>query len=369
MSGKINITAPVSNLGYGVVGHNFLKEYTRRGYKVAWWPIGGVDKVEPNSGELYQKCIDNQELYNSDVMSLRIWHQFDLAQHVGKGLHCALPIFELDHLKPNEAHHLSQQDIVFATSGWHKKILLQCPSIYDKTAVEVVPLGVDPSIFYHDYRTSPHRAWTTFLNCGKWEKRKGHDVLIEAFNKAFEPNDRVRLWMLTHNTFLTPEYNNGVDGNAQWEKTYKETKMGDKISFLPRAQYHADVAKIMQEADCGVFPSRAEGWNLEALEMLACGRQVILTDYSAHTEYATPENSHLIDIYEREEAYDGKWFFGQGNWAKFDAPQVDQLVEHLRTIYTNKRDDGFTINSPGIQTASQFTWEHTVNHLLGALDE
>jgi hypothetical protein len=38
-----------------------------------------------------------------------------------------------------------------------------------------------------------------FLNVGKWEYRKGHDVLLEAFNKAFEPTDNVRLVMNCHN--------------------------------------------------------------------------------------------------------------------------------------------------------------------------
>ena len=48
-------------------------------------------------------------------------------------------------------------------------------------------------------------------------------------------------------------------------------------------------------ADCGLFPARAEGWNLELLEMMACGKQVIATNYSAHTEFCTKENSILIE--------------------------------------------------------------------------
>ena len=64
----------------------------------------------------------------------------------------------------------------------------------------------------------------------------------------------------------------------------------------------------MAQTDCGIFPSRAEGWNLELLEMLACIKSVITTHYSAHTEFCDDVNSDLVEIKETELAYDGKWF-------------------------------------------------------------
>ena len=73
-------------------------------------------------------------------------------------------------------------------------------------------------------------------------------------------------------------------------------EIGHKVRFIDRVGTHQEVYNIMSRVDCGVFPSRAEGWNLELLELMACGKHVITTDYSAHTEFCTEENAMLIPI-------------------------------------------------------------------------
>ena len=87
----------------------------------------------------------------------------------------------------------------------------------------------------------------------------------------------------------------------------------------------------MSKADCGIFPSRAEGWNLDMLEMMALNKSIITTNYSAHTEFCNKDNSFLIDISETEPANDGKWFFGQGNWAKIGEEQKRGITIQRKT--------------------------------------
>ena len=90
----------------------------------------------------------------------------------------------------------------------------------------------------------------------------------------------------------------------------------------------------MKQTDCGVFPARAEGWNLELLEMMACGKHVITTNYSAHTEFCNKDNCFLVDINELETAHDGVFFSGEyGHWASFDNSAKDQLIEHMRMVH------------------------------------
>jgi glycosyltransferase involved in cell wall biosynthesis len=118
----------------------------------------------------------------------------------------------------------------------------------------------------------------------------------------------------------------------------------------------------MSEADCGVFPARAEGWNLELLEMMSLGKQVIATNYSAHTQFCTPNNCHLIHTAELEPAYDGV-FFGNdsvGNWARLDNDQLDQLVERMRAVHKNPHEP----NTTGIETAQVFSWERAARRIV-----
>jgi glycosyltransferase involved in cell wall biosynthesis len=144
-----------------------------------------------------------REAYNPKAPSLRVWHQFDLAQHVGKGPHCAMPIFELDRFKPNELHHLKAQDVVFANSRWAGGSwrTTACP----RTASSTPRWGWTSASSARAGAAGRGPGPTVFLNVGKWEYRKGHDVLLEAFNKAFEPTDNVRLVMNCHNPCFREE--------------------------------------------------------------------------------------------------------------------------------------------------------------------
>jgi len=326
----------------------------RQDVDVKLWPIGQVDAAQSYIPFL-QEAIDTRHSYDPRAPSLRVWHQHDLAHHVGNGPHIGYPIFELTEFTKIEQEEVEAMDYVLVCSQWAKDIVhSQCPRLHDSRVI-VVPCGVDRQIF-HEKVGGPDPKWTTFLNIGKWEYRKGHDILVEAFSKAFEPKDRVRLWMMNHNPFLSEQQTD------EWEGMYKNSPMGDRISFLPRVRTHYEVAQVMAEADCGVFPSRAEGWNLELIEMMSMGKQVITTDYSAHTEFCCHGNAHLIEINDLEPAYDGV-FFGDdtvGSWAKLGDYQFDMLVEHLRAVHENKTQR----NTFGIDTAKAYSWGNAAQRIL-----
>ena len=241
-------------------------------------------------------------------------------------------------------------------SQWAKEVVLNQTN-FDDSNVCVVPLGVDENIFQPRQSKRPN---TIFFNCGKWEKRKGHDILLECFNTAFSSSDDVELWMMCENPFIG-------EANQQWINLYKNSPLGDKIRIIPRQQTHKDVYSIMAQADCGVFPARAEGWNLELLEMMACGKAVITTNYSAHTEFCNEDNAFLIDIDSLETAKDGVFFSGSyGEWASILDPQKQQLTEHMKNFHTMK-NSGWVQNSAGIETGNKFTWNNSVEELLNGL--
>lgn len=356
---KLNLISPICYTGYGVAGNNITKALYKLGVKLALWPIGEAS-CDSRDKDIFQEVINNTHEYNIFADCIRIWHQFDLAQFVGKGQHIGFPIFELDNFNVVEKHHMANCDRLFVCSQWAKDVINKyLPGI----TIDVIPLGVDNTIFYpaekHSVALPPRQesAPYIFFNAGKWEKRKGHDILIEAFNKAFEPDDNVELWMMPFNPFLNAQETN------EWHRLYLNSKLGEKIFFMDRCNSHDEVAGIMRQVDCGVFPSRAEGWNLELLEIMACGKPVITTNYSAHTEFCSAQNSSLIDIAETESAFDGKWFHNQGNWATIGETQIDQLVEYMRQMYKNK----IYKNEEGLKTAKDFTWKNSAEKILSAL--
>ncbi len=346
---NLSLQSPINSLGYGVTGRNIALALKRLGVRVALFPLGqSVEKSLVDSN--IEEMLNNREFFQADAPSLKIWHQFDMAEFIGKGKHIGFPIFELDTFTPREIHHLNSTDEVFVCSEWAKGV---CLNNGIKVPVKVVNLGVDTNIFQPASvsTTGP----TVFFNCGKWEVRKGHDLLADAFKKAFSVDDNVLLIMCCSNPFLS------AAEEANWTNRYKNPK----IRVISRLPSHADVATMINHADCGDFPSRAEGWNLEAIETLACGRQLIITDYSAHTEFCNADNSYLIPVRGTEVAQDGKWFFGQGNWAKV---YVDDIAHQMRIVHETKQRGLLRLNDNGVQTASRLTWNNTAKRILEHLD-
>ena len=345
----MNIISPINSLGYGIAGLNIVKELSKLD-QVALWVIGGPEVTTQEDANVIRTSMGRAAIPTFDDPCLRIWHQHDMSQFVGKGLHVGFPFFELDKFKEQEKFHLNHLDRLFVASQWAKDIANQ--ELFKKEQdIRVVPLGVDSEVFKP---TEYKEDKTIFFNCGKWEIRKGHDILFKIFNKAFEKDDDVELWMMPSNLFLTEKE------DSEWKKMYLNSKLGDKIKFIDRQTTHEEVYNIMSKTTCGIFPSRAEGWNLELLEMMSCGKQVIATNYSAHTEFCNDQNSMLVDITDTQPAFDGKWFDGKGgSWAKISETEFDIFVDMMKMVHENHR-----FNKEGVETANNFSWRNTAQSIL-----
>jgi len=342
----------INNLGYGLASYNFILELSKN-HNVIFYPTHEIypedlEKLrKPNVINKALKKRDEQDLIAPCIKMMPAW---DLFSFVGKGKQVGFPMFEIDKFKDIEILSLKHCDEIFVCSEWNKKIILKdIPS----SNIKVIPLGVDIEIF------SPQKADnkdTIFLNCGMWSMRKGHDILLKCFNKAFEKSDNVKLALMCDNLFLKD--------NDEWKNECKNSKLGDKITIIPRQETQTDVYNIMKQTDCGVFPARAEGWNMELLEMMACGKQVIATNYSAHTEFCNKENCKLIDVENVEPANDGIFFFGFGNWASLKRQEEEQLITAMREVHNNKKE-----NLSGIETSLKYSWKNSSSKVVQALKE
>lgn len=355
---KLNMNCPIGQTGYGITSYNIYKALKKLNIDIRLFPIGQVILESSEFKDEILKDINKQEIFDKNDTCFKIWHQFDLATSIGKSKYSALTFFETDKLKPNEKQMINNTDQIFVASSWAKNVLIDNDI---KIPIYVSPLGIDPTIFNENVNTtvSKDNNKYVFLNIGKWEIRKGHDLLVEIFNNAFTDNDNVELWMLNHNPFLTQEE------NLNWMNLYKNSRLGSKIQVIQRLPTHKDVARLIAMSDCGIFPARAEGWNNEVPEFFALNKPVILTDYSAHTEYSTKDNSYLVKVDGLIPAKDDKFFDGYGNWANISDDSCDQMIEYMRYVYTNN----IRTNPNGLNTAKQLTWNNTANIIYSHLFE
>jgi glycosyltransferase involved in cell wall biosynthesis len=347
---KINLNVPINSTGYGITSTNITLQLDLiDDLQISLFPIGNqIHLLENHHQSILANLVSNAKSYDYKAPCLKIWHQHDLASRIGKGDYYVMPFFEVDKLPDNEIHQINASDAAFTPSHWSKNVLEKNGV---KSPVYVCPLGVDQNIFKERIGLSPIKQNYTFIHIGKWEKRKSQDFLIKAFETAFTKNDDVELRLVPFNPFLNKEE------TEQWLEHVNKSPLKDKIKVYNRLPSQYDLASVISESDCGVYLSRAEGWNNEIPETMIMNKPVIVTNYSAHTEYCNSENSYLVDVNEVEPAYDGKWFNGFGNWAKLGPKQLEQTVDYMRFVYNNKVET----NQAGVLTGKKYSWSNTVS--------
>lgn len=353
---NLNLFCPINGTGYGITSLNITKALSTQDINISLFPIG--NNVEFNNEaeqHLIKQILDNSTTFPYSAPCLKIWHQYDLATRIGNGHYYVFPFFEVDKLNNREIHHLNYADYIFVASEWGKQIL-QNNSV--TKPIYVAPLGVDMSIFHtRENQIRLEKPTYTFFHIGKWEHRKSHDILLQAFDAAFNTDDNVELYLLPFNPFLNEQENN------YWFNLVGNCKLKDKIKIFNRLETQYQVASFIDHCDCGVFVSRAEGWNNEIIESMAMNKPVIVTNYSAHTQYCNKDNAFLINIDETEPANDGKWFNGFGNWAKIGNNQLEQIVYYMKYVYSNRIDT----NPNGVLTAKAHSWDNTAQIISSTL--
>ena len=348
----MNLFTPIDcYTGYGITGYNIWKHLYASDPELTLFLMSRGNLEQSWDRESLLNSLSKQRHYNKNLPCLKIWQAHDLLiRPLGNSKYGALVFFETDSFTIEENQGYNLVDIIFMPTKWGKETLINNNI---KTPIVVCNPGIDHQLFTNEIPEDKDKDKYIFVNIGKWEIRKGHDVLVDIFNKAFDENDNVELWMINYNAFL-PE-----DQNKEWYEKYKNSKLGEKIKIYPRLPSQTSLRNLLNYTDCGIFPSRGEGWNNCATEMMAMNKPLIVTNYSAHTEYCNSDNSYLINIDELEPAVDNLWFFGDGKWAKLGDSQIDQAIEHMRYVYKNN----IRSNPNGLNTMSSYTWDKTAKIL------
>lgn len=341
---NINLMCPVNTLSYGLASLKILEQLT----SPALFPISRIEAEEKYSSVI-RAALDRAPLYDILAPSLRIFHEFSLAESVGRGLRVGFSFFEVNKFNDIQKHHVNSVDHMFVSSQWAKNIIVD-QTHHSKDTVHIVSLGVDINSFVPTNK--PHTEKTIFLNIGKWEVRKYHDKMATVFKKAF-PNNEAELWMMPLSIHYTEKE------LADWDKYYRGI-LGDNVKFIGKVSEN-QLVDIINSADVGLFPYRSEAFCLPVIEMMACNKKIIATNYSGPTDYLTKYNSSLINVNNMSPMFDGKWFKNNGDseWAD---PDEDHLIELLRHAHNNKEP-----NIEGRITAEKHTWANSAKTIESTL--
>jgi glycosyltransferase involved in cell wall biosynthesis len=202
-----------------------------------------------------------------------------------------------------------------------------------------------------EYKLKTKKSYK-FLHISSGLPRKGVDVLIKAFTEEFDSTEDVALVIKTYRneSNTIPEILEKLDKNKSPEI--------EVIYDLNLTE--GQIAKLYEQSDSVIIPSRAEGFGLPVAEAMLKHSPVVTTGYSGQMDFVSEENSWLID-YELVKA-DSQLDLHNSFWAE---PDIDQLKKTMRYLFENKGE--LEINTKvekAYKTAKALTWESTSEKVL-----
>jgi glycosyltransferase involved in cell wall biosynthesis/SAM-dependent methyltransferase len=158
--------------------------------------------------------------------------------------------------------------------------------------VHVVPLGVDCAHFSPSARpvSLPSAKRWKFLFIGGTIHRKGIDILLAAWARAFSDRDDV---CLVIKDMGTRSFYRGQTAERSIAEAQQRAGTA-QILYLDQSMSDAELAGLYTACDCLVHPYRGEGFGLPIAEGMASGLPVIVTGMGAALDFCDNDNAYLI---------------------------------------------------------------------------
>jgi len=255
----------------------------------------------------------------------------------------------------------SDWDELWVHSHWVKQNAIAAG--VERQRVRVMAHGIDPRQFSPEGPLHPIAANDEFrfLFVGGAVPRKGIDILLKAYAKAFHRKEPVAL-------VIKDFGGNPFYSKITWRKEIdrqSRQRRGGRIHYLDQFLSTGELASLYRACPVSVFPYRAEGFGLPILEAMACGSVPLVPRFGACLDYCSDESAVLIParrislpVY-GEYAINALNFRERVNEVDFCEVDAEVLAAQLREVYLNwgryrHRRDG----AVGV-AHRRFTWDHT----------
>ena len=188
--------------------------------------------------------------------------------------------------------------------------------------------------------------------CGKWLSNTDLKPFIE-----YIPFDKGQVTYIHSGTW-------NEDQNMKAQQSLTEGQSYFNVHFLQYMPTNAAYNDFLNSGDIVIGMSGGEGWGLPEFQSVALGKHAVILNAHVYKDWATPENSVLVEPSGKTEAYDGFFFrqgtpFNQGNIFSFDEDAFIEGCEKAIERVESERE-----NTEGLKLQEEFTYEKTLDMLL-----
>ena len=355
---QLLIETPINSLSFGNVSMNILKEMYKKNIDVAIFPIGNLDAkafdIQEDFGKWIQSSIDKRwNFISKKVPTFKLWH-LNGGENRKTPNQNLLTFYECSEPTDVEIAVCQSQEHTFFSSTYSRDKFAEkgCHN------VSFLPIGFDTD--FHITNKKYLDGVVHFGLMGKFENRKHTGKIIQTWLKKYGNNNDYQLTCCVTNPFFKPEQMQAIIQNLLGGKRYTN------INFLPYLSTNKEVNEFLNAIDIDLTGlSGGEGWNLPAFNATCLGKWSIVLNETSHKDWATADNSILVESNGRMPVNDGVFFqngseYNQGEFYTWDEEVVTQAMEEA--VRRSKAQ-----NKAGLQLAEKLTYSNTVDQILGTV--
>lgn len=225
-------------------------------------------------------------------------------------------------------------DELWTPSHFCREVYIRCG--VSPSRVVVIPSGIDTLVFRPEgvrFRPPDSRGFV-FLMAGAAIPRKGADVLLKAYRKAFSPADDVTLLI---KDFGSQSFYRNMSQLGEFRLAAGRPDL-PHIAVIDTEISDESMAALYRGCDAFVLPYRGEGFGLPLAEALACGKPVITTSCGPAQEFCPPSASYFIAAREVELPQPHPTIGEMAAPCTWFEPDVNDLAERLRYVYEHREE-------------------------------
>lgn len=247
---------------------------------------------------------------------------------------------------------------IVTPSSWSKMKLVEYGFAEQK--IHIVPHGVSSEFFYPlttQERTAVRSGLGllpehfVFLNLGAMTVNKGIDLLLLAFFEVRKRHPHARLVLKDDKKLYGIGISEVVHVIMKQHPHLQAQEFKDAILMLSVTLRLADMRHLYGMADVYTAPYRAEGFNLPAMEAIACGTPVIVTGGGATDDFCEPRTAKMIASTRMDVAANG--LHGTGYVLNAD---LDELIQAMEDEIASPRAGTEAFNAGRAALCQDYSW-------------
>jgi glycosyltransferase involved in cell wall biosynthesis len=284
--------------------------------------------------------------------------------------------FESGTLSPDAVEAAGRLPLIITGSSWNQQVMAR----HGLTNTALCLQGVDRGLFHPAPVEKLFADRFVIFSGGKLEYRKGQDLVVAAY-KIFQQRHPdallltawANLWpdgmkMLARSPHVEgipavrPDRSLAVDS---WlvQNGLPASSFID-LGGMPNLQ----VPQVLRQADVGLFPNRCEGGtNLVAMEAMACGMPVILSNNTGHSDLIAQDDDTptcwSLDMQLPLGDLTGDPFFA--DWGESALDEIVALLEKAYQDQAERRRRG----AAAARFMETWSWSHRIGELLTAVEQ